>query len=234
MMDKAKVIDKIQKLLALSTSSNLHEASLAAEKAGEMLAKYDLDMMDVESKDGNKENPIEIVELDRLHSGKYVWEGRLAKTLANVWECDVIRLQTRESKTGYKYQFFGMRHDMEILIHFFRFLRMRIGKDCEKYQSKKERYSFALGMIITISERLQAMMVHKKKAMDDSNCTDLVIYKDQLVKGAVKEKHPTGLVKRSSNVKKSAAAFNQGIANGNKVALNRPIENNGSPTEQIR
>jgi len=233
-MDKAKVIDKIQKLLALSTSSNPHESALAAEKAGELLAKYDLSMMDVGSKDDNKESPIEIVELDRLHSGKYVWEGRLAVMLAKIWECNVVRIQTWGSESGYKYQFFGMTHDLELLIHFFRFLRMRIGKDSEVYQAKKERYSFAIGMIITLSERLQAMMVYKKKAMDESNCTSLVVYKDQLVKQAVKDEHPKGLVKRSTNVKRSQQAFNQGVKNGNKVALAKPIENNSDAQAQIR
>ena len=35
-----KVVDKIQKLLALTESSNEHEAALAAEKAHELLAEH--------------------------------------------------------------------------------------------------------------------------------------------------------------------------------------------------
>ena len=44
-----KIVDKIQKLLALTESSNEHEAALAAEKAHELLAEHNLSMAQVES-----------------------------------------------------------------------------------------------------------------------------------------------------------------------------------------
>ena len=49
-----KIVDKIQKLLALTESSNEHEAALAAEKAHELLAEHNLSMAQVESA-GKKE-----------------------------------------------------------------------------------------------------------------------------------------------------------------------------------
>lgn len=45
-----KVIDKIKKLLALATSPNEHEASLAAQRAHELLVKYNLDMQEVKDR----------------------------------------------------------------------------------------------------------------------------------------------------------------------------------------
>lgn len=45
-----KIIDKIQKLLALATSPNEHEASLAAEKAHELLIKHNLDLQEINEK----------------------------------------------------------------------------------------------------------------------------------------------------------------------------------------
>ena len=46
-MIKATVLEKVKKLLALSTSPNEHEAALAAKKAHALLAEHNLSMMDV-------------------------------------------------------------------------------------------------------------------------------------------------------------------------------------------
>lgn len=46
-MTKDNVLDKVQKLLALSTSPNENEAALAAEKAHAMLAEHNLSMLDI-------------------------------------------------------------------------------------------------------------------------------------------------------------------------------------------
>src|SRR5579884_2145941 len=44
------IIEKIQKLLALSTSSNEHEAALALAKAQNMLLQYNLSLEEVSAK----------------------------------------------------------------------------------------------------------------------------------------------------------------------------------------
>ena len=53
-----KIAEKIQKLLALSESSNEHEAALAAEKAHALLAEHNLSMAQVESATTNKQDTI--------------------------------------------------------------------------------------------------------------------------------------------------------------------------------
>ena len=89
------------------------------------------------------------------------------------------------------------------------------------------------------------MMDYKKEAMvnvkkeqessgDPSTCTDLVLYKEGLIKEAKEEAHPEGTVKIKQNIKKSAQAYLQGSENGDKVALSRPIEHGGTPQGQIR
>ena len=45
--DKAKVLDKIRKLLALATSQNENEAAAAAEKAQALIAEYNLTAQDL-------------------------------------------------------------------------------------------------------------------------------------------------------------------------------------------
>jgi len=53
-MSRLKIIDKIQKLLALSTSSNEHEAALALSRAHDLMSAHNLRLSQVEI----QENPI--------------------------------------------------------------------------------------------------------------------------------------------------------------------------------
>ncbi|MDH5581354.1 MAG: SprT-like domain-containing protein [Bdellovibrionales bacterium] len=46
-LEKEKVILKVQKLLALSSSSNLHESQLATQKANELLLRYNIERLDM-------------------------------------------------------------------------------------------------------------------------------------------------------------------------------------------
>ncbi len=63
MTDNVKIIDKIRKLLALTRSPNEHEAALATERAQELLARYNIDMTEVEQKlDEGKIGQVEVME----------------------------------------------------------------------------------------------------------------------------------------------------------------------------
>ena len=42
------ITEKIRKLLALSTSSNIHEAALAARRAADLMAKHNITLTQVE------------------------------------------------------------------------------------------------------------------------------------------------------------------------------------------
>ncbi len=60
-----KVLEKIQKLLALTSSSNEHEARLAAERASELLTKYNLTASQLPSTD-NEYQKTEVARKRRL------------------------------------------------------------------------------------------------------------------------------------------------------------------------
>ncbi|KKL28669.1 hypothetical protein LCGC14_2372840 [marine sediment metagenome] len=233
MMDKAKVIDKVQKLLALSASSNPHEAALAAERAADFLAKYDLEMMDVLAKDKN-EKFIQTSELDVIHKGQYVWEGQLASGLCSIFETEVIR--SRLGSNDFKLVFFGTKHDLELMTYFFRFLRMRISKDSEKYSMKSDQYSFSVGMINTLMDRLRPMFKIKQEAvskMDPSETKDLVLYKKEAAERAMRDRFPKLKSGRAPRVK-GMVAFSEGEAKGHKVALSNPIGHSGKRAGQIQ
>lgn len=85
--DKKEVIEKIKKLLALSNSSNEHEAALAASHAQRLLSEHNLAMTDVEAR---KEAEVaDKVETDAAKTlPKWVWE--LLWGVQKAFDCQVV------------------------------------------------------------------------------------------------------------------------------------------------
>jgi len=61
--ERERVLDRIKKLLALSTSSNAHEAGLAAAQAAELQLRHRIAAVELEDSDDEPDAP-EQIELD--------------------------------------------------------------------------------------------------------------------------------------------------------------------------
>lgn len=84
-MDLSKVLEKIKKCLALSKSSNEHEAAAALRQAQALMRQHRIEMSDVEMSD--------IAESTIAASVKRappIWENNLMFDIANAFGCDVI------------------------------------------------------------------------------------------------------------------------------------------------
>lgn len=88
------VLDKVRKLLRLSTSSNANEAALAAAKAQELIDRHNLSaaMLALENAEpvrGMDDEPIRDWRESALDSGKVLdrWRGYLASTIAGANAC---------------------------------------------------------------------------------------------------------------------------------------------------
>jgi hypothetical protein len=103
-----KLIIKIQKLLALSESSNRNEAELAILKAQELLAKHKLSLKEVnEFKTCNsaiKEN------ITKVTFTKAKWKAKLAKLIADNFGC-YYYFKTRRTHT---ITFLGREEDVTV------------------------------------------------------------------------------------------------------------------------
>jgi hypothetical protein len=89
MENTSKIVDRIQKLLALSTSSNPHEAATAAAKAAKMMADYELEEADlrVESGEANSD-PIETTFFDGVEGRRTsTWKGAILLGLVKAFGC---------------------------------------------------------------------------------------------------------------------------------------------------
>lgn len=129
-----KVIDRISKLLALSRDTRgatEHEAALAAEKAQELMAEYNIELATVEARGQVSGNEGQREKKTKAHRTVYKWQHDLMNEIAGVNFC-VARRQYRRSEKNWRQQVFqgyeviGRRANVAATEHTFDYLTQTI------------------------------------------------------------------------------------------------------------
>ena len=112
-----KVIDKIEKLLALAGSDNENEAKAAMVKAQELMAKYEIDRERVQGK-GHEERPVIY-----LSGGPFKdeWVNMVATVIAENFRCRCITASMSGTGGSFRIRFYGYEEDAEICINIFNY-----------------------------------------------------------------------------------------------------------------
>ena len=108
------IITKIQKLLALATSTNEHEASLAMEKAQELLTKHTLSMAEVEPVGEGSPVGIQDVSVHTRATNKWLYllsEG-IARTNFSRMLISNARPEDGNPRTARRIMFIGRRDNV--------------------------------------------------------------------------------------------------------------------------
>lgn len=149
--EENKIIEKIEKLIALSGSDNENEAKAAMLKAQELMAKYEIeqDRIDPERK---KERPVVCFTSPMFRDDWCVDVGSL---IANNFRCRAIISQRRNSGGAYRLEFFGFEEDAEISINVFNYavkvIRKRMAtlraiyRDAEREFGRNEKMAYVDG-----------------------------------------------------------------------------------------
>lgn len=164
------IIERVKKLLALSQSSNINEASAAAAKAQELIERYRLDLASVQVE--NNEAEVEIIEDDNqplISSERGItWKRSLAQILARENNC--------KSWTDKKYiagklqteiRLVGSKTNIEIVRYLFAYIVVEIERLCQKENVGKGKTwsnNFRMGAVFAIREKLEAKHKEIRKA----------------------------------------------------------------------
>lgn len=224
-----KLIEKIQKLLALSESSNKHEAELSMLKAQELLAKHKLTLKEVkEFKTFNsaiKEN------ITKVTFTKAKWKAKLARLIADNFGC-YHYFKTRHTNT---ITFFGREEDIVVCN-----IVLEYAIDCInsavkrlRYQYRRNNYystkglenDYALGFINGLHEKFE----EQKKANQEWG---LVLVKDKEVVDAYDQIKFKGTVKTGINYQGYSDVYEKGYEDGEKFSISDKITE-GSAGEPI-
>lgn len=217
-----KVMDKIKKLLALGTSPNENEAQSALSMAAKLMEKHNIAAADMEvHEDGSVTMNVGENATHRMPKLTRMWSERLIGVLDKCFNCQSVIVTHFDQVIT-----IGAPADLEMHIWYLKKLRLQIMKMAEhKYPLVKDQREYALGVTLTVAERLKEIFIETREAERSEETTALVVVKNDEVQKRVDEMF--GKIKKSM-VKgpelKNREAFLSGRADGKNVRLHKEIQ----------
>lgn len=244
--DKSSVIEKIRKLLALSRSSNQHEAELAAQRASELMQKYQIasSVVEASSLKSGKERVADVhFEVPDLRM-KYQWVVHLGHAAAKLFDGTIL-VQRRLHGTGFTFVGFESEIPLmrEMFLHLYNawagFVSADLAKAKEEHayrssadwaprDTMKFKHGHGQGYADALYARCVALAEDRKVKVSaaSNSCTALV-----LVRGEAVAHHLKAMGVRYVKVKQTAGDWSgrsAGARAGASVALGGALR--GAPS----
>lgn len=230
-MDKAAIIDKVNKLLALAGNNpNEHEAANAAAQAQRLMEKYQIAQFQVGG-DQDDSTGMGVIDGVIIRQGRMdIWMQSLFVDLCHLYECDGYR-----ARHGGGLRAIGLESDVEMVKTMFGYLvkvirhlhkvEWDVAKARGEYSGGRRmanafRRGFCQGAADRIVQRLQGEKAEAAAAECDVRAL-VVVKKDKIDK--FKEDNDYKFRKQSRrSAGHAAGAYQKGQAAGNNVGLTAP------------
>lgn len=223
-LTKEQIVAKIVKLLRLSKSSNQHEAELAAQRASEMMAKYQIDATDVETKNVQNGSDGVVAEMYTVKDQKMKlhWLETLAVAAASLYDGTVL---VGRGLHGTNFKFVGFRSEIPLMQatfeHLFEAWKGFVDRDlgaakeahddfvCGPWQPRhtmKFKHGHGQGYAESLAVRCTILAKERKQKVQQSHngCTSLVLVRE----GAI------NLWKQQNGVRNAKISQTQGDLRG--------------------
>lgn len=169
-MDQANLYAKVRRLLALSGSSNPHEAELAARRAQEMIEKYRLSAIMDNFKEGKEEKAekIEISDIVELFRRETSWKRSLISAICTA---NSGKLFIKETREGTEWRVISAPSDFIVISTLYGSLVFVI-EGISKTQAGKGKVwinSFKVGMVDGIAEQLKKVAIEATSTLRKEN-----------------------------------------------------------------
>lgn len=233
--DKEKIIDRIRKLIALSGSSNEHEAALAAEKAQVLLAEHNLATADIKA-DDNEDEEFEIEEVAETDS--YPWRRQLGAMVSQLYFCKYFFTTTGQTeKRRDIHTFVGATHNIAVAKIMFTYLFStvdRLAREGAKSYPVKEqspyrtsfRHACSLRLCHRIAQRIQQGKSGQLKTEAGTNLPALLsLYEQAEAKAGATIAAKVGkmIVKKARITLNHSGGIRDGNEAGHKIGLDNQI-----------
>lgn len=213
-----KIVARINKLMALTQSSNENESAKAAEMAFKLMEENGITASDLTSASLEEDlGPIANENL-KYKSWLCTWEKNLASVIATYFNCCTYTSSKWHPTKNWKIfsiGFVGHEANRITAITMYEWLRKAIQREAnKKFQTYSFQQSYCLGVVLGLSER------YGKESNVDSTETGLVIYDD--VKNWMKNNMVLSQAK-SRSVSIYSSVYAAGKADSSKYSLNRQV-----------
>jgi hypothetical protein len=223
---KEEVLSKVRKLFELSNSPNENEAALAASKARELLARYNLSVADLPTDDirsaiAPTEASVRVAKVVKN------WVKGLLIHIADGFECQHIMRRRKGSNAILS--FIGTPADAEIAVYTFQFLYRQLHRLVEGalpnlkrgnrgWSTAALKSAYLEGAVKRIGEKFRAQ-TQPIRAAEHHNCKELVLAKDRIIKNYMATAFPNIRMEYGRRRIVSAAAFDKGYSDAGTINL---------------
>lgn len=214
-----KIIIKIQNLFDLSNNnSNEHEAIAAAMKAQELMAKYHVELSQLDT--GNDKEMYKAVYKNTSKHEMKNWKTRLAIVVARNFCCK--HYLTSHGRGNMDVVFYGYKKDATIALEVFTFLYESGNKFAVRYYNQcKKNHEDTKGVMNTY---LQGFVAGIKDVLD-KQCTALMIVVPKEVEESYAEMSKNfGTTHTKLNATYDPKAFDTGRSDGKTAMSSKAIE----------
>lgn len=215
----AKIIDKIEKLLALAQSSNEHEARLAADKANELLTMYNLTLDQIRDADDNA------YERDTLTENKIMQtqDKFICPLIQEYFFVNLVKHRARFGST--KVYILGSPTNIRIARFVYDFLSRKFPElwDAYKFETGAKvgaKQSYYMGLHKGLAEQFAATRTKCESS------TGLTVIKDPKLDEFMRDifKNLSEAAGQSAPPIRDREAMNDGVAHGRELRINRGVE----------
>ena len=227
-----RVIAKVKKLLALAGSSNEHEATLAMQKAGELIDAHNLQQLELDQREGYI---YRIIELKKKQVARY--QKSICMILRDFFHVEVIMSKLYDPHADATFRtidLFGREENVAIADHCYYFLENRLETLWNEHSAlykgnlRVAKASYYLGMLQGFREKLQIQQVSCQKAMEKrasspKDLTALIKVEDQHLHSFVRQRFPFLTRRKSPGMKINKKTYEQGVETGKNIVLHGAV-----------
>lgn len=219
-----KLLARLKKLEALSSSSNENESEAAMNKLKELMTQYNIENLEELDEDGNVE--IEIADDVSIDMGCRTssWQNFIAGDIAKLFDCDLYVSRVFDGysvggklrrKTFLK--IVGTHEDSKMAKIMIKWI-LNIARRCRSLARPKDNLSYYYGFSYALTDKVDEIL-KERQAMMASNSNALVVIdeKQHKLKDFMNSLH-LGEAKASSV--KMGEGFDDGYNDGSKLNLN--------------
>jgi hypothetical protein len=223
------IIEKVQKLISLSKSSNINEAAAAAAAANKLIDQYRLSEADLNS-ETELDDPL-IEDSGFVYETKKIigWKSNLAINLASHYGCAIMNSTFYPSgRKVSRYKLFGKKSDIEITRYMFSWLTNECIRLCQKEahgRGKIFAQSYCQGFVAGIKSQLET----SRNAVKKEATSSAIIKIDSREKESLNFRNKLYSLKAGkyqSASKIDPAAFSAGLNKGKSLHLGQGISQN--------
>jgi hypothetical protein len=214
---------RVAKLLALSESSNEHEAALAMQKANKLIAKYHIQGLGSE-----EEYRYGFAIIDRKRKRIESYQRRICSILHDFFFVRVVLASLYDPLRDDTYktiELLGTKENVTIAEYCYHFLENQLaflwslnGKRF-KGTTRIEKNSYYLGLLRGFYQKLEAQNKGKEDLPDQEQAGALVVAEEKRLENFVGMRFPRLRKAPRSGVKVFGSTFNEGVETGKTLTF---------------